>query len=140
MKSKICIIIILICIVLDICIIMAIKNHQIQVAREIPFNFQFISYKGEQSYTSTSALIGRLIANSNTYKNEPENIPDVICSQASAQNNLSIHAKIDNTSDQQEYLNTLMNLKNNLEKDHTYTISFEYNNDTNKISTIIISY
>ena len=140
MKAKICIFIIFICIIISIVFIVAIRNHQIQVAREIPFNFQFDSYKGEQSSFSIHALLNRLIANSKIYKEEIESIPEVVYSKSSNENDISIHAKPDNSIDQEQYIESLVSMKNNIEENHIYKVSFEYSNVTNKISKIFIKY
>ena len=107
------------------------------------FNNQFEGYKGQQTGSQVSALIGRLIANANTYRDEPLKVPAVqikgkvsnSCVSCMA-NSTTNHA---NAGNQQPYISNLAKIKNIVENKHTYTISFEYH-DTGVINKIIIAY
>lgn len=88
------------------------------------FNFNFLSYSGNQTGSNINALITRLIANVKTYKNELEKIPYVCYSNENGSNTL-IKPEKDNSS-QQNYIDDLTTIKNKIEPKHTYYVDFSY--------------
>ena len=55
-----------------------VNSMQSMTTSEIEaFNNQFLSYDGKQSGSNVKALIGRLIANANTYKEEYGKVPTI---------------------------------------------------------------
>ena len=116
------------------------------------FNNQFENYKGKQEGSNVAPLIGRLIANANTYKNEPSKIPEVVCDEINSTDNTSVHITyspdLENTTEDTEddiepshkkFIDGLLLIKNNIEKDHTYTITFSHDS-MGLISKINIKY
>lgn len=88
------------------------------------FNFNFLSYSGNQTGSNINALITRLIANVKTYKNELEKIPYVCYCNENGSNTL-IKPEKDNSS-QQNYIDDLTTIKNKIEPKHTYYVDFSY--------------
>ena len=106
------------------------------------FNNQFEGYKGKQTGSQVSALIGRLIANANTYRDEPAKIPTVNCPRINATSdsmNVCQPTDAGNTGGQQDYITNLSVIKNKLEDKHTYRIEFGYH-DSGVINVINIIY
>lgn len=115
--------------------------------REIEaFNGEFENYKGKQTGSQISSLVGRLIANASTFKDEASKVPAVKCEKINVNDD-----KIDGTgitdstveyndaSSMDNYLASLAKVKNKLENKHAYYVDFEYA-DTGLISKIIIKY
>ena len=88
------------------------------------FNFNFLSYSGNQTGSNINALITRLIANVKTYKNELEKVPYVCYCNENGSNTL-IKPEKDNSS-QQNYIDDLTTIKNKIEPKHTYYVDFSY--------------
>lgn len=105
------------------------------------FNSNYENYKGKQSGSQISALAGRLIANAKSYEAEPTKIPQVLCNRVDNANNANhkVDAKANNSGNQADYINKVSRLKNYIENKHTYTVTFDYNQE-GVISKITIDY
>ena len=105
------------------------------------FNNQFESYKGKQTGSQISSLAGRLIANANTFADEPGKIPNVFCPQLKASTETATDIKAIHAMDgnQQNYINTLASIKNGVENKHAYIVEFKYHT-SGVISQIDIKY
>ena len=91
---------------------------------------QFDSYAGEQSGKTVSALIGRLIANSYSFGEESEKVPNVTF------DNTTI--SYSNLTDKDIYVESLASFKQNISLDSFYNVSLQYDKVTGLISEIII--
>lgn len=95
------------------------------------FNNQFVSYEGTQTGSNVKALIGRLIANANTYTEEPGKVPDVTvtangltANQANAGGNAIMSSA--GANNVQTYVDELGNFRNVIESKHEYYITFSF--------------
>ena len=120
------------------------------------FNNQFETYKGEQKGNQVSQLVKKLIANANTYKDEPGKVPSVICTQVTSAKTSGISDYVDGISDDmasytevdydgndsklQLYVDALSAIGNHLEGKHKYTVTYGYESKTGLLSSVIISY
>lgn len=105
------------------------------------FNNSFEGYKGKQTGSQVSELIRALISSSYTYQNEPEKVPSVRCSKIN-QNMIGNAMATYNMADtklHQNYMDGLISIKDNVENDHVYTVSFEYTS-VGTISLVNIEY
>ena len=103
------------------------------------FNSSYESYKGKQTGSQISAMAGRLIANANTYKDEPAKLPQVVCEKLVANGSVSnIDVNGSNDGNQQNYIDTLAVIKNKVENKHSYTVELGYGTSglINKITII----
>ena len=91
------------------------------------FNNQFLSYDGEQSGSNVKFLIAKLIANANTYKEEPNKIPDVYPQKDATS---SVRLITINSQSLENYVSFLSEYRNAVENKHTYKVSFEYTSGT----------
>ncbi len=105
------------------------------------FNNNFESYKGKQTGSQISALIGRLIANSNTFADEPGKVPTFYINKISNTKTNNVNADYNNANAnlQQNYINKLSSVKNGVENKHTYVVEFEYGT-SGLISKINVTY
>lgn len=95
------------------------------------FNNQFTAYEGAQTGSKVKALIGVLIANSNTYIDEVAKIPTLTVSdqitvkgnQANKQLNAT---RPDTASDTNDYVTDIGVIRNNVEEKHTYWVEMVY--------------
>ena len=72
------------------------------------FNNQFSGYEGVQSGSNIKALMGRLIGNADTYKDEPTRVPHVYIDKANASGSTNkIDAKYNSSADLNEYISNL---------------------------------
>lgn len=148
MKTKIYILIIIVCIILSIFFIVQIvknnssQNHHVSstnlVSEIEAFNNNFENFRGKQSGSKVSRLANKIILVTNEYKDEPNKIPSVTCSQISSYYPYSVNLKSD-SFEQNNYINEVTKIKSYIEKEHTYTITFEYS-DLGFISNIDILY
>lgn len=106
------------------------------------FNNQFVSYEGKQTGSNIKALIGRLIANSNTYTEEPGKVPTVNFNNGvySNDSNKSL-ATMDaaGSTSVQQYVNVLGYCRNRVEAKHLYTVEFMFGS-SGIISDVVITY
>ena len=95
------------------------------------FNNQFTAYEGAQTGSKVKALIGVLIANSNTYMDEVAKIPtltvvDKITVKGN-QANKQLNATRPNTaSSTNNYVTDIGVIRNNVEEKHTYWVEMVY--------------
>ena len=97
------------------------------------FNSQFTIYGGKQTGAKLKSLMGTLIANANTYREEPAKLPWVkagkLDSTGSYKNNTPAVTKGGCESELNAYVNALGYIRNHLEGKHTYTVVFSYSNN-----------
>ena len=105
------------------------------------FNNQFYNYRGKQTGSQISSLCGRLIANINTYKDEPKKVPSVECKMISVNMTEGVEISYDvfDEDNYQEYLGALKTIKDNIENKHTYYVDFKYD-QTGLMNKIVIGY
>lgn len=106
------------------------------------FNNQFTSYEQQQNGSNVKALIGRLIANSNTYVDESAKVPDVHYVSTGATGGAlasNLDATQDNDGDNADYVAQLGTLRNGIVNKHPYWVEFEYGT-TGVITALTISY
>lgn len=108
------------------------------------FNNQFISYEGQQQGSNVKALIGRLVANANTYTEEPGKVPTVTVSDkmdSDGSKQAATVAEMTEAGDDnvQTYVDALGKIRNAAEAKHPYWIEFEYG-ASGIIDNVIISY
>lgn len=90
------------------------------------FNNQFVSYEQEQTGSNVKALIGRLIANSNTYIDESAKVPNVIYTAGQSGGNINYTQSDSVDGDNSGYVASLGTLRNGIENKHKYWIEFTY--------------
>lgn len=103
------------------------------------FNNQFTVYTGIQNGTKIKALMGTLIANANTNKDEPSKIPGVFAEKLRVDDIDLYHAYVPEPGQPKEYINMLGKIRNRVEKKHKYLIEVSYQ-DNGLIDYITISY
>lgn len=92
------------------------------------FNNQFTAYEGTQTGSNVKALIGVLIANSNTYKDETEKIPSFIIKDKVEKNGIDLDDAVAE-EDINNYITNLTKIRQELENKHTYTLEMHFNTD-----------
>ena len=105
------------------------------------FNAQFTSYEGAQTGSQIKALMGRLLGNSDTYRDESSSVPQVYIDHLSKTNQADAHAIFlqDNEGDPQDYNDVISTIRNQVETKHTYWVEFSYQTNS-LIDYIMISY
>lgn len=105
------------------------------------FNNQFTSYEGKQTGSNVKALMGRLIANANTYSDECSKVPQVYINQMSEESSESMEVTYteNDDGDTNNYINDLGKIRNLIETKHEYYIEITYQNN-GLIDYIQISY
>lgn len=107
------------------------------------FNNEFESYAGKQQGSNIKSLLGRLVANADTYRDEPTKIPAVIFDQqVNNSSDLEDSEKTVNVppaSNPQDYINALNVIKNKVEPKHQYWVTIT-NQDNGLIDTIFVTY
>ena len=105
------------------------------------FNNQFTSYEGKQTGSNVKALMGRLIGNANTYRDEPAKVPQVFVDQLSntVQDEAEATFTLENAGDPQDYITELGTIRNRVETKHEYYVEMNYQ-DNGLIDYIVISY
>ncbi len=105
------------------------------------YNNQFESYKGKQTGSQISSLCGRLIANANTYKDETDKVPTVVCTQITQSGTGIEDATYTEVGDTnlQDYLDKLATIKNRIENKHAYYVDLSFDR-TGLIGTVTINY
>lgn len=105
------------------------------------FNNQFTSYSGEQTGSNVRALMGRLIGNADTYKDETSKVPQVYIDKLSEdmlEEMYVTYIEFDD-GDVTNYINDLGKIRNNVETKHSYYVDFTYQTN-GLIDYIQISY
>ena len=105
------------------------------------FNNQFTSYEGAQTGSQVKALMGRLIGNADTYRDEPAKIPGVYIDKINNKTNTknNFRAEVPNAGDPSNYVDILGVIRNRVETKHEYWIEMNYQ-DNGLIDYIVISY
>ena len=100
------------------------------------FNSQFTIYGGQQTGAKVKTMVGTLIANANTYKEEPAKLPAVEVTKFAEKNettkkgcNAKRPGNGGDTEELNSYINALAFMRNNLENKHPYTVDFGYSNN-----------
>jgi hypothetical protein len=105
------------------------------------FNAQFTSYEGKQTGSQIKALMGRLIGNADTYRDESASVPQVYIDQLSNTRTGSCEATFvendEGTPD--NYINMLGSIRNSVEAKHTYWVELTFQTN-GLINYIVISY
>ena len=106
------------------------------------FNSQFTTYSGKQTGAQLKSLMGKLISNANTYKEEPEKLPVVEVTKYNGSdtngNTANRPNNAGNDNELQDYINVLSEMRNKMENKHTFTVEFDYT--TNGVLTTIHIY
>ena len=103
------------------------------------FNNQFTSYEGRQTGSNVKALMGRLIGNANTYRDEPTKVPHVYINQLSNTQNNNVTAAFNTAGNTQNYISALGRIRNRVETKHEYYVELTFQNN-GLIDYIVISY
>ena len=105
------------------------------------FNNQFTSYEGAQTGSNVKALMGRLIGNADTYRDEPAKVPQVYVNQLSntQKNNVTATFTLNDAGNPSTYVDNLGKIRNRVETKHEYWVEFNYQNN-GLIDYIVISY
>ena len=103
------------------------------------FNNQFTSYEGIQTGSNVRALMGRLIANADTYADEPAKIPAIKINQVTAKDTAGKEDKVETASETQTYIDTCGAIRNKVETKHEYYIEINYQKN-GLIDVVTISY
>lgn len=109
------------------------------------FNDQFVTYEGAQSGSQVKALIGVLIGNSDTYRDEVAKIPtvtvpDQITVRGETYANKPLSAeRPDAASDTEQYVTDIGVIRNNVEEKHTYWVEMVFGQG-GIVDEIIIKY
>ena len=105
------------------------------------FNNQFTGYEGAQTGSNIKALMGRLIANADTYRDEPAKVPQVYINQLSNTKQCSVRAVFiaNDAGKPQNYITYLGKIRNSVETKHEYWVEINFQ-DNGIIDYITISY
>lgn len=91
------------------------------------FNNQFTSYEGVQTGSNVRALTGRLIANADTYADEPAKIPAIYINKTkSGTANTTLDVVVSNAGDTQTYIDSCGKIRNQVETKHEYYVEISY--------------
>ena len=104
------------------------------------FNAQFTVYEGVQTGSELKALMGRLIANADTYAEEPAKQPYVYIERMNS-NDWGITARGCSSDEGNTlgYIQNLAQIKNKVDTKHEYKVEFSYQQN-GLIDYITISY
>lgn len=90
------------------------------------FNKQFDIYDGLQNGSQIKNLIGVLVGNANTNKNEPTKIPGLAINKCVNTDKKATHAPVPEAGDIGTYIDTLTQIRNKVDKNHEYWIELSY--------------
>lgn len=96
------------------------------------FNSQFTIYGGNQTGAKLKSMVGTLIANANTYRDEPAKLPQISVDQLNVKNHNNSTNGITSGGDEDQlnaYVAVLGDIRNKLENKHMYSVEFEYTNN-----------
>ena len=105
------------------------------------FNSQFTIYAESQIGNKLKSMLGTLIANANTYSNEPEKIPTVIVKDDNKIIYVASFIKLagEDSKDMVEpYINYIAFIRNNIINKSYYNVEFKYSED-GLVNEIIIT-
>ena len=104
------------------------------------FNNEFMSFEGKQSGSNIKAMIGTLIANANTYRDEPSKIPVLYFDQVDVGKTLNnVKAVVTTAAQPGNYIKQLNLIRNKVEPKHQYWVSIS-NQDNGLIDALIVTY
>ena len=104
------------------------------------FNDQFTEYEGAQAGSNVKALIGILIANADTYRDEMEKIPSLCANDKTHFGGNAFNCKRPGQANNTEnYIKTLGQIRNNIEDKHTYWLEFTFGKN-GLVDQIILNY
>ena len=108
------------------------------------FNSTFSSYDGVQTGSSCKALIGRLISNANTYKEEPAKIPNVSYNSNGESDdknflNDKTYCEVTEENNISDYENYLEEIRIHIDLKHAYCITMSMDAE-DRIKGITINY
>lgn len=119
------------------------------------FNNEFMSFEGKQTGSNIKAMIGTLIANANTYRDEPAKIPGLVFDKINntkkvsdnkatvaatiAFNDSGALVKIPPASQPANYVSALNVIRNYVEPKHQYWVTIT-NQDNGIIDAILVTY
>lgn len=103
------------------------------------FNNQFTSYEGKQTGSNVKALMGRLIGNADTYRDETAKVPYVYIDQMSNTVNNACCAVFNTAGNTSAYINNLGTIRNRVETKHEYYVEMTFQQN-GLIDYIMITY
>ena len=104
------------------------------------FNAQFTVYEGVQTGSEIKALMGRLIANADTYAEELAKQPSILVQQINGKHEGGGYRRANGSnSDTTYYIQELSYVKNKVDTKHEYRVDFSYQ-PNGMIDCITISY
>ena len=101
------------------------------------FNSQFTIYGGIQTGAKLKSMMGTLIANSFTYSEEVEKLPEVTAEIIEGEEKEAKRPEEANATE--DYREKLAEIRNELENKHEYTVEFDYD-DNGLLKEVIIKY
>lgn len=90
------------------------------------FNKQFDVYEGLQSGNQLKTLMGILLTNANTNKEEPTKIPGVGINKCVNTDKKQMHAPVPEPNEISQYIEIIGQIKNKLDKKHDYWVELSY--------------
>ncbi len=113
----------------------AMSTQEIQA-----FNNEFTAYEGKQTGSTIKGMIAALIANANTYVDEPTKIPAVIFDKVNNTREPSIlKVNVPEMSEVEPYITALNQIRNFVESKHSYWVTITYQ-DNGLIDAIYVFY
>lgn len=104
------------------------------------FNNEFAGFEGKQQGSNIKAMIGTLIANANTYRDEPTKIPGVKFDKVNNSSESKVlEAGVPEASAPQTYITALNTIRNSVEPKHQYWVTIT-NQDNGLIDAIYVTY
>ena len=90
------------------------------------FNNQFTSYEGKQTGSNIKALMGRLIGNADTYRDETTKVPFVSINQMYNGDTAGNVATFTTPGNPQDYIDVCGTIRNRVETKHEYYVELNY--------------
>lgn len=106
------------------------------------FNNEFMSFEGKQQGSNIKSMIGTLISNANTYRDEPAKIPGVKFDQVNNSKDEGkgeMTAEVPDASNPKPYIDQLNKIRNLVETKHQYWVTI-INQDNGIIDSIVVTY
>lgn len=103
------------------------------------FNKQFDIYEGLQTGVQIKNLIGVLLGNANTNRDEPTKIPGVGINKCVNTDTKALHAQVPEAGEVSSYIDVLSQIRSKVEKKHEYWIELSYQ-DNGLVDYITITY
>lgn len=104
------------------------------------FNRQFDSYQGEEvSGSNVKALLSKLIANSRSFADEPDKVPNITATIDMSSDITSVIYDSVNNETNNAYIDGINKIRNAIIIKDTYTVEMEYSESTGLIKLIKIT-